>query len=137
MNSTTMTFWSDMQNSNIVYILYLSNTSWDETMMADIDLFNERVNLVMGKVYENRKIISEFQLRTMEPSSESLRELSLTGCDLSIINRIICVIQKMIEENNENADEYRNLKNHVEAKLDNWIKLHDFKYVNNTIAHNR
>ena len=46
-----MTFWSDMQNFNIVHILYLSNTSWDETMMADIDLFNERVNLLMGEEY--------------------------------------------------------------------------------------
>ena len=114
MTKETTTLWIDTQNANIVRVLYISNTGWEETMMADIDLHNEKVNLIMGKDSKNRKQISDFH-STIYPQFESFRRLSLTGCDLSIINHAEKVIRKVIYENKEKAYEYINLLYHVEA----------------------
>ena len=81
--------------------------------MADIDLRNEKVNLIMGKDPKNHEQISQFQNTIY--SKTDFRRLSLTGCDLSIINHAEEVIRKVIEENKENPYEYINLLYHVEA----------------------
>lgn len=112
MTIETTTLWLDT-NANIVRVLYISYTGWDKTMMADIDLHNEKVNLFMGKDIESRKPISQFQ--TSMYFQTGFRRLSLTGCDLSIINHAEEVIGKVIEENKENPFEYINLLYHVEA----------------------
>ena len=80
-------------------------------MMADIDLRNEKVNLIMGKDSNNHGQISQFQNTIY--SKTDFRRLSLTGCDLSIINHAEEVIRKVIYENKEKAYEY--LLYHVEA----------------------
>ncbi len=108
MITETTTLWLDTQNANIVRVLYISNTGWDRTMMADVDLQNEKVNLIMAK--ESNSQISEFMY-----SQTGFRRLSLTGCDLSIINHAEEVIRKVINENKEKAYEYINLLYHVEA----------------------
>lgn len=113
MNIKTTTLWLDTQNANIVRVLYISNTGWEKTMMADIDLYNEKVNLIMGKDIESREPISQFQ--TSMYFQTGFRRLSFTGCDLSIINHAEEVIRKVINENKENACEYNNLLYHVEA----------------------
>ena len=48
MTKETTTLWLDIPNANIVRVLYMSNIGWEKTMMADIDLHNEKVNLFMG-----------------------------------------------------------------------------------------
>lgn len=108
MITETTTLWLDTQNANIVRVLYISNTGWDRTMMADVDLQNEKVNLIMAK--ESNSQISEFMY-----SQTGFRRLSLPGCDLSIINHAEEVIRKVINENKEKAYEYINLLYHVEA----------------------
>ena len=113
MTKETTTLWIDTTNANIVRVLYISNTGWEKTMMADIDLRNEKVNLIMGKDSNNHGQISQFQNTIY--SKTDFRRLSLTGCDLSIINHAKEVIRKVIEENQENAYEFINLKYHVEA----------------------
>jgi len=113
MITETTTLWIDTTNANIVRVLYISNTGWEKTMMADIDLRNEKVNLIMGKDIESREPISQFQ--TSMYLQTGFRRLSLTGCDLSIIKHAEEVIRKVIEENQENAYEFINLKYHVEA----------------------
>ena len=113
MTKETTTLWLDTQNANIVRVLYISNTGWEKTMMADIDLHNEKVNLIMGKDIESRKPISQFQ--TTMYFQTGFRRLSLTGCDLSIINHAEEVIRKVINVNKEKAYEYINLLYHVEA----------------------
>ena len=113
MTIDTTSLWLDTTNANIVRVLYISNTGWKKTMMADIDLHNEKVNLIMGKVIESREPISQF-LTTMYFHT-GFRRLSLTGCDLSIINHAEEVIRKVIYENKEKAYEYINLLYHVEA----------------------
>ena len=55
MITETTTLWVDTQNANIVRVLYISNTGWEKTMMADIDLHNGKVNLIMGKDIESRE----------------------------------------------------------------------------------
>ena len=113
MITETTTLWLDTQNANIVRVLYISNTGWEKTMMADIDLRNEKVNLIMGKDSNNHGQISQFQNTIY--SKTDFRRLSLTGCDLSIINHAKDVIRRVIEENQDNAYEFINLKYHVEA----------------------
>lgn len=108
MTKETTKLWLDTTNASIVRVLYISNTGWDRTMMADVDLQNEKVNLIMAK--ESNSQISEFMY-----SQTGFRRLSLTGCDLSIIKHAEEVIRKVIEENQENAYEFINLKYHVEA----------------------
>lgn len=108
MTKETTTLWIDTTNANIVRVLYISNTGWEKTMMADIDLHNGKVNLIMAK--ESNSQISEFMY-----SQTGFRRLSLTGCDLSIINHAVEVIRKVINENKEKAYEYINLLYHVEA----------------------
>lgn len=108
MTKETTTLWVDTTKGNIVRVLYISNTGWEKTMMADVDLQNEKVNLIMAK--ESNSQISEFMY-----SQTGFRRLSLTGCDLSIIKHAEEVIRKVIEENQENAYEFINLKYHVEA----------------------
>lgn len=106
MTKETTTLWIDTTNANIVRVLYISNTGWEKTMMADIDLRNEKVNLIMAK--ESNSQISEFMY-----SQTDFRRLSLTGCDLSIIKHAEEVIRKVINENKEKAYEYINLLYHV------------------------
>ena len=113
MTKETTTLWIDTTNANIVRVLYISNTGWEKTMMADIDLHNGKVNLIMGKDIESREPISQFQ--TSMYLQTGFRRLSLTGCDLSIINHAKEVIRRVIEENQDNAYEFINLKYHVEA----------------------
>ena len=113
MTKETTTLWIDTTNANIVRVLYILNTGRDKTMMADVDLHNERVNLIMGKDIESREPISQFQ--TSMYLQTGFRRLSLTGCDLSIINHAKEVIRRVIEENQDNAYEFINLKYHVEA----------------------
>lgn len=113
MTIDTTSLWLDTTNANIVRVLYISNTGWEKTMMADIDLHNEKVNLIMGKDIESRGPISQF-LTTMYFQTGFSR-LSLTGCDLIIINHAKEVIRKVIDENKEKAYEYINLLYHVEA----------------------
>ena len=108
MTTETTTLWIDTTNASIVRVLYISNTGRDKTMMADVDLQNEKVNLIMAK--ESNSQISEFMY-----SQTGFRRLSLTGCDLSIINHAVEVIRKVINENKEKAYEYINLLYHVEA----------------------
>lgn len=108
MITETTTLWLDTTNASIVRVLYISNTGWDRTMMADVDLQNEKVNLIMAK--ESNSQISEFMY-----SQTGFRRLSLTGCDLSIIKHAEQVIGKVIYENKEKAYEYINLLYHVEA----------------------
>lgn len=113
MTKETTTLWIDTTNANIVRVLYISNTGWEKTMMADIYLRNEKVNLIMGKDSNNHGQISQFQNTIY--SKTDFRRLSLTGCDLSIINHAKDVIRRVIEENQEKAYEYINLLYHVEA----------------------
>lgn len=108
MTKETTTLWLDTPKANIVRVLYISNTGWEKTMMADVDLQNEKVNLIMAK--ESNSQISEFMY-----SQTGFRRLSLTGCDLSIINHAEEVIRKVINVNKEKAYEYINLLYHVEA----------------------
>ena len=86
MTTETTTLWLAITNADIVSVLYISNTGWEKIMMADIDLHNEKVNLIMAKDLESRKPISQFQ-NTMF-FQIGFRKLSLTGCDLSIINYV-------------------------------------------------
>lgn len=79
MTKETTTLWIDTQNANIVRVLYISNTGWEKTIMADVDLHNEKIDLIMGKDSKNRKQISDFH-STIYPQFESFRRLSLTGC---------------------------------------------------------
>lgn len=113
MTIETTTLWLDTQNANIVRFLYISYTGWEKTMMADIDLHNGKVNLIMGKDIESREPISQFQ--TTMYFQTGFRRLSLTGCDLSIINHAEEVIRKVIYENKDKAYDYINLLYHVEA----------------------
>ena len=94
MNIETTTLWLDTTYANIVRVLYISNTGWEKIMMADIDLHNEKVNLITGKDSKNREQISQFQ-NTIYAKAD-YRKLSLTGCDLSIINHAEEVIKKVI-----------------------------------------
>lgn len=108
MTKETTTLWLDTPKANIVRVLYISNTGWEKTMMADVDLRNENVNLIMAK--DSNSQISEFMY-----SQTGFRRLNLTGCDLSIIKHAEEVIGKVINENKENACEYNNLLYHVES----------------------
>lgn len=113
MITETTTLWLDTTYANIVRVQYISNTGWEKTMMADIDLHNGKVNLIMGKDSKNHELISLFQ--TTMYFQTGFRRLSLTGCDLSIINHAEEVIRKVIYENKDKAYDYINLLYHVEA----------------------
>lgn len=121
MNIETTTLWLDTTYANIVRVLYISNTGWEKIMMADIDLHNEKVNLITGKDSKNREQISQFQ-NTIYPKAD-YRKLSLTGCDLSIINHAEEVIKKVIYENKDKAYDYINLLYHVEAAHYNYTYI--------------
>lgn len=121
MNIETTTLWLDTTYANIVRVLYISNTGWEKIMMADIDLHNEKVNLITGKDSKNREQISQFQ-NTIYAKAD-YRKLSLTGCDLSIINHAEEVIKKVIYENKDKAYDYINLLYHVEAAHYNYTYI--------------
>lgn len=105
MITETTTLWLDTPKANIVRVLYISNTGWEKTIMEDIDLHNEKVDLIMGKDSKNHGQIIQFQNTIY--SQTDFRRLSLTGCDLSIVNHAEEVIRKVINENKEKAYEYR------------------------------
>lgn len=121
MITETTTLWLDTPKANIVRVLYISNTGWEKTMMADIDLHNEKVNLITGKDSKNHEQISQFQ--TTMYLQTGFRRLSLTGCDLSIINHAEEVIRKVIYENKDKAYDYINLLYHVEAAHYNYTYI--------------
>lgn len=65
MTTETTTLCIDTTNADIVRVLYILNTGRDKTMMADVDLHNERVNLNMGKDLKSRGEISEYYMNTI------------------------------------------------------------------------
>lgn len=65
MTTETTTLCIDTTNADIVRVLYISNTGRDKTMMADVDLHNERVNLIMGKDLKSCREISEYYMNTI------------------------------------------------------------------------
>ena len=65
MTTETTTLCIDTTNADIVCVLYISNTGRDKTMMADVDLHNERVNLIMGKDLKSRGEINEYYMNTI------------------------------------------------------------------------
>ena len=102
------TFWMS-NDSYIVRIVYLSYTSKDLHMVADIDLRDKRC-VVYDKEDVNG-IISGFIGSGC--SFKDFRKMNTTGCDLSIINNA----REIISDNN--------LKIHVESAL-----FYHFSYMN-------
>ena len=96
------TFWINNEGK-IVRIVYLSYTSKDLCMIADINL-SDKTCFIYEKESIN-KIISEFTARNF--SCEGFRKMNIIGCDLSIINDVKEIIS--ISDNN--------LKLHVESAL--------------------
>lgn len=102
-----ISFWQHPEG-NKVRVLYLSPVSWDNTLMADIDLNNESIAQVTGHE-ENRHQIAKFNLE-MQSDANGYRKLGQTRNDLAILHEAWNVIEK-------SCNEYDPLRIHVTAVL--------------------
>lgn len=103
----TISFWQH-PGGNKVRVLYLSPVSWDNTLMADIDLSNESISQVVGN-QENRHRIAKFNLE-IHSDTNIYRQLSPLGNDLVILQEAWGIIEK-------SCNQYRSLRIHVNAAL--------------------
>ena len=102
-------FWLH-SNGRIVRVLYNSPTSWNKTMIADINLGTSEVDLILGNDPEKRHLISKFNLEIADREC-SYRKLSFKGNDHFIIKEALDVLERI-------GNEYRVLKIHVWAALE-------------------
>lgn len=103
----TISFWQH-PDGNKVRILYLSPVSWDNTLMADIDLNNESISQVIGQE-EHRHQIAKFSLE-INSDTNRYRKLGHTGNDLAILSEAWGIIEK-------SGNRYNLLRIHVRAAL--------------------
>ena len=103
----TISFWQH-SDGNKVRVLYLSPVSWDNTLMADIDLNGESITQVAG-YEENRHQIAKFNLEIYSDAN-IYRKLGHTGNDLAILHEAWNIIEK-------SGNRYRSLHIHVRAAL--------------------
>ena len=103
----TISFWQH-PDGNKVRVLYLSPVSWDNTLMADIDLNNESISQVIGQE-EHRHQIAKFSLE-INSNTNRYRKLGHTGNDLAILHETWGIIEK-------SGNRYRLLRIHVRAAL--------------------
>lgn len=113
-------FWQ-CPNGHTVRVLYNSPTSWNNTMIADINLGTSEVDLILGNDPEKRHLISKFNLEIADREC-SYRKLSLTGNDHFIIKEALDVLEKL-------GNEYRLLKIHAKAALDCRYHYTDASYL--------
>lgn len=76
-----------------VWILYSSPVHWDYTIMAQVDLSNDKIILYKGDNAGDRHVISQFIYSDKKP-----RELEQTGCDLGLIQSSLDVLCNVSEE---------------------------------------
>lgn len=88
--------------------MYLSPVSWDNTLMADIDLNNESISQVIGQE-EHRHQIAKFSLE-INSNTNRYRKLGHTGNDLAVLHETWGIIEK-------SGNRYRLLRIHVRAAL--------------------
>ena len=138
----TISFWQH-SDGNKVRVLYLSPVSWDNTLMADIDLNGESITQVAG-YEENRHQIAKFNLEIYSDAN-IYRKLGHTGNDLAILHEAWNIIEK-------SGNRYRSLHIHVRAALQcryiytvfcgttndldiqmEWHRLHDYEPMDNQV----
>ena len=138
----TISFWQHPDGSK-VRILYLSPISWDNTLMADIDLNDESITQVIG-YEENRHQIAKFNLEIYSDAN-IYRKFGHTGNDLAILHEACNIIEK-------SGNRYRSLQIHVRAALQyryiytdacgttndldiqmEWHRLHDYEPMDNQV----
>ncbi len=79
-----------------VWILYSSPVHWNYTIMAQVDLSNDKIIFSKGDNADDRHIISEFIYSDKKP-----RELEQTGCDLGLIQSSLDALCKVSEEDKD------------------------------------
>lgn len=108
------TFWQSKTNSNLIRVLYVSPTSWSKTMMADIDIEKQRIDIYQGNSKSDKKIIDKFEMED-KLDSKSWKGLQEEN-DSSILEEVVKIINANNDCNNDNY-EFLNLKIHVESAL--------------------
>lgn len=114
------TFWSH-PDGNTVRVLYISPTSWGNTLLADIDLVSGKVDLALGSHVEYRHKIAKFTI-DISNNGDGYRKLSLVGCDRTLIGEARDILERC-------GNEYRLLKIHVKAALDYHYHYIDASYL--------
>lgn len=97
-----ISYWYDEKNSNIVYVLYLSFTTQDKTMLGKIHLDEESLVVFVGSNEEDRSFISTFMTDAYSPKPVSYLAMGNGGTDNQIkkhIHDIIVTVSKVSPQN--------------------------------------
>ena len=93
------TFWQSKTNSNLIRVLYVSPTSWSKTMMADIDIEKQRIDIYQGNSKSDKKIIDKFEMED-KLDSKSWKGLQEEN-DSSILEEVVKIINANNDCNND------------------------------------
>lgn len=109
-----ISFWTNNSSSNIIRIIYLSYTSRDKEMVADINL--EDGTIIIYSLEDTHSIVSSFIGSNL--SLQEFRQMQITGVDRGIINQCISIVENKIsilDGNDESDYRYNILLSHMES----------------------
>lgn len=70
-----ISYWLDNKDTNVVYVLYMSFTTWDKTMLAKINLLEESLHVYCGDNEEDKGIISSFMEEAYNSESSTYSQI--------------------------------------------------------------
>lgn len=134
-----ISYWYDKKNSNIVYVLYQSFTTFDKTLLGKIHLHEEALSVFVGSNEEDRSFISSFMTDAYSPKPVSFLPMGNGGTDIQIKKHIHDIIVNVSKVSPQDYD-VKQLLLHVVS--DNYqysytdVKLVSIKYIVEMIEQN-
>lgn len=109
-----ISYWYDEKNSDIVYVLYQSFTTFDKCLLGKIHLYEESLSVFGGSNEDGRKFISSFMTDAYSPKTVSYLQMGNGGNDNQIKEHIHDIIVNVSKVEPQNYD-VKQLLLHIES----------------------
>lgn len=110
-----ISYWYDNKNSNIVYVLYLSFTNLDKTLLGKIHLYEESLSVFGGSNKDDdRSFISSFMNDAYSHKTVSYLQMGNGGNDNQIKKHIHDIIVNVSKDEPQDYD-VKQLLLHIES----------------------
>lgn len=109
-----ISYWYDEKNSDIVYVLYQSFTTFDKCLLGKIHLYEESLSVFGGSNEDERKFISSFMTDAYSPKTVSYLQMGNGGNDNQIKEHIHDIIVNVSKVEPQNYD-VKQLLLHIES----------------------
>lgn len=124
-------FFIERYNNEKMYTYVLYSASLSEfSLLMCFELNKKKIfNIFSGRTQDGRKSIISFLLN-LDTKDNTLRELSLNGCDRLIIDEIIEICESYSSEDFQTQNDVILMQKHIESTLGLFTKINDVSLKN-------